>query len=231
MNTGLLLLICALLLLTNGVIGFTTYLQSFSRLSPLSESFFSGGVQFKSEKLMKYFDLPVFLVIGASEDRTKFGNKILRCMMSHKKQCIPLNKRLSEIEGLPTVDSLATLVQQLPIMYPSVPISEVGMNLITPPPVTLILMRQGYDLGMRNFFCQPGTTDGAVEVTYFIPPIITVCLSVRLFVCLFVCVSVCLCVYLCVCVSVYLSDSVLICVSIFSPVHPPFDHWNFILLT
>lgn len=130
------------------------------------QSFRSGDINFKSEKLMNYFDLPVFLVVGASEDRSKFGNKVLRCMVSHRKQCIPLNKRLSEIEGIPTIDSVATLTQQLSVLYPSVPMSMVGMNLITPPAVTLSLMKQGYEIGIRNFFCQPGTVDGDIEVSF-----------------------------------------------------------------
>ena len=133
--------------------------------SSLLESFRSGDINFKSEKLMKYFDLPVFLVVGASEDRSKFGNKVLRCMISHKRQCIPLNKRLSEIEGIPTIDSMASLAQQLSMLYPATPISMVGMNLITPPAVTLSLMKQGYEIGIRNFFCQPGTVDGEIEVS------------------------------------------------------------------
>ena len=140
-------------------------IQSRQRTSFL-QSFRSGDINFKSEKLMKYFDLPVFLVVGASEDRSKFGNKVLRCMVSHKKQCIPLNKRLSEIEGIPTIDSIATLAQQLSTLYPTVPMSMVGMNLITPPAVTLSLMKQGYEIGIRNFFCQPGTVDGDIEVSF-----------------------------------------------------------------
>jgi uncharacterized protein len=131
----------------------------------LFQSFQSGGINFKTEKLMKYFDLPLFLVIGASEDRSKFGTKVLRCMVSHKKQCIPFNKRLPEIEGIQTVDSIPTFVELVKTSYPSVPISMVGMNLITPPAVTLSLVKQGYDVGIRNFFCQPGTVDSAVEVT------------------------------------------------------------------
>ena len=159
------LFITALFLLTTTVCGFSPTIKHMTRSSSLYESFVSGGIQFKSEKLMNYFDLPVFLVIGASEDRSKSGNKILRCMISHSKQCIPLNKRLAEIEGCVTVDSLATLAAQLPERYPNVPIAMVGMNLITPPQVTINFIRQGYDMGIRNFFCQPGTTDGAVEVS------------------------------------------------------------------
>ena len=158
------LLMAVLLIQASLVWGFSHNQRSMRHSSRLFQTFSSGGVTFKSEKLMKYFDLPVFLVIGASEDRSKFGNKVLRCMLSHKKQCVPFNKRLPIIEGVTTVDSLQAFIDLLPTLSPTASISEVGMNLITPPPVTLNLMRQGYELGIRNFFCQPGTVDGDVEV-------------------------------------------------------------------
>lgn len=107
------------------------------------QSFISGGINFKSEQLMNYFDLPLFFIVGASNDRSKFGNKVLRCMVAHKKVCIPLNKRFPEIEGISTVDSLDALIEQMLIKYPDTPISNIGMNLITPPGVTLIMMREG----------------------------------------------------------------------------------------
>mmetsp|Transcript_13585 Transcript_13585/g.13162 ORF Transcript_13585/g.13162 Transcript_13585/m.13162 type:complete len:155 (-) Transcript_13585:247-711(-) len=91
------------------------------------------------------------------------GNKVLRCMVAHKKLCIPLNKRLSEIEGIATVDSIDTLLQRMLLEHPEIPVSSIGMNIITPPSVTLPMIRQGYNLGMRNFFCQPGTVDTQVE--------------------------------------------------------------------
>ena len=164
MKNGSILLTAALLLLSNAVWGFSNNRRPSNQLVRLLQTFKSGDITFKSERLMNYFDLPVFLVIGASEDRSKFGNKVLRCMISHDKMCIPFNKRLSEVEGLQTVSSLSTFAVELYTMYPLVSVSNVGMNLITPPPVTLTLMRQGYEIGIRNFFCQPGTIDKAVEV-------------------------------------------------------------------
>ena len=116
------------------------------------------------QKTSGYFDLSVFIIIGATEDRSKFGNEVLRCMVSHKKYCIPFNKRLSEIEGLQTVDSLATFVDRLSTLNPSVPMSQVGMNLITPREMTLSFIKRGYDLGIRNFFCQRSAADDAMEV-------------------------------------------------------------------
>ena len=56
-------------------------------------------------------------------------------MLYHKKECIPINSKVSEIEGVAAVDSLTTLVSTfLPDKYEgTIPISKVGMNIITPP--------------------------------------------------------------------------------------------------
>mmetsp|Transcript_13584 Transcript_13584/g.13161 ORF Transcript_13584/g.13161 Transcript_13584/m.13161 type:complete len:185 (-) Transcript_13584:247-801(-) len=156
---SLLLLLSFLILKTEGF--YTSHMKLSSRV--MQSSFNSGGINFKSEQLMNYFDLPAFFIVGASEDRNKFGNKVLRCMVAHKKLCIPLNKRLSEIEGIATVDSIDTLLQRMLLEHPEIPVSSIGMNIITPPSVTLPMIRQGYNLGMRNFFCQPGTVDTQVE--------------------------------------------------------------------
>lgn len=119
------------------------------------------AITFKSERLKNYFDLPLFVVVGATEDRSKIGNKVLRCLLFHKKNCICLNKRLPEIEEAPTIPGLAALASELSARYPAVSsMSQIGINLITPPEVSAIVIRQAYELGVRNFFCQPETIDG-----------------------------------------------------------------------
>ena len=61
-------------------------------------------INYKSERLRSYFeDLELFVLVGASDDRSKLGNKVLRCMLTHKKSCIVLSKSLPEVEGAPTV--------------------------------------------------------------------------------------------------------------------------------
>lgn len=60
----------------------------------------SSSMNFKSEKLTNYFNLKAFYIVGASDDRSKFGNKVLRCMVAHNKKCVPLSKRISSIEGM-----------------------------------------------------------------------------------------------------------------------------------
>ena len=87
----------------------------------------------KKDKIIDYLSLPVFVILGASEDRSKFGNKVLRYMADHNKECIPISKKSLQIEGINTVDSLTSAASIISQKYPKLSLSRVGMNIITPP--------------------------------------------------------------------------------------------------
>jgi hypothetical protein len=74
-----------------------------------------------------------------------------------------MNKKVNQIEGIPTLNSLSGLQEYLAQHHNNVSISDVGMNIITPPGVTLMQMQEAYSLGIRNFFLQPGTSDATVQ--------------------------------------------------------------------
>ena len=42
-----------------------------------------------------------YAVAGASTNRDKYGNKVLRCYQQNNKQVTPINPRAETIEGLP----------------------------------------------------------------------------------------------------------------------------------
>ena len=50
-----------------------------------------------------------FAVVGASTDRSKYGNKVLRCYQQHGRTVYPINARAAEVEGLKAYASLADL--------------------------------------------------------------------------------------------------------------------------
>ena len=101
-------------------------------------------------------------VVGASADRDKFGNKVLRSYIENKMSCVPINKKTKVIEGISTVESLTTLQKQLPFMGAS-SMSQVGVSIITPPGVTKLIIEEAYSLGVRSFFLQPGTSDALTD--------------------------------------------------------------------
>ena len=66
-----------------------------------------------------------FAVVGASKDREKYGNKVLRAYLQHNRDVVPVNPTADEIEGIKAYRDLA-----------SVPDDIDGVSIITPPAVT-----------------------------------------------------------------------------------------------
>ena len=64
--------------------------------------------------LQRFFDVGRFAVVGASRDREKYGNKVLRCYAQHGLPVIGVNPKLDEAEGVPCVGSLALAVADGP---------------------------------------------------------------------------------------------------------------------
>jgi predicted CoA-binding protein len=104
----------------------------------------------------------LFAVVGASTDRSKFGNKVLRCYQKRGYPVIPINNKAPEIEGVSTQVSLTALRSTL---SSEVSMKDVGISIITPPVVTTKVIQEAYELGARSFFLQPGTYDAAVDAT------------------------------------------------------------------
>eukprot|EP01031_Cornospumella_fuschlensis_P038998 gene38998-47440_t len=105
-----------------------------------------------------YFSLPQFAVVGASVDREKFGNKVLRAYKEKGYKATPINTRVDVIEDLPTAASLTAFAGKL-----NGDVGQVGVSIITPPAVTKSIMEEGLSLGYKYYFLQPGTADGAVQ--------------------------------------------------------------------
>ena len=106
----------------------------------------------------QFFGTQLKAVVGASADRTKYGNKVLRAYLQQEIPCVPINKKSKTIENIACVTSLTDLKNLLP-QHSVRDISEVGVSIITPPGVTKLILEEGYNLGIRNFFLQPGTYD------------------------------------------------------------------------
>ena len=86
-----------------------------------------------------------FAVVGASTDRSKYGNKVLRSYMQSDLEAHPVQPREEEIEGLRAYPDLGSL--------PEVPH---GVSIITPPAVTEQVVDEALALGIRHIWMQPG---------------------------------------------------------------------------
>ena len=74
---------------------------------------------------------------------------------------VPINKKSKEIEQIACVPSLSELKESLPTGVRGM--HDVGVSIITPPGVTKLILEEGYRLGIRNFFLQPGTYDSITD--------------------------------------------------------------------
>lgn len=102
------------------------------------------------DKIKAFLEEGSFAVVGASADRSKFGNKVLRCYQQHGKEVYPINPRAPEVEGLRAYVSLAAL----PVKVPSV-------SVITPPSATEQVVREAAAAGARHIWMQPGAESEA----------------------------------------------------------------------
>ncbi|MGB6043049.1 MAG: CoA-binding protein [Pirellulales bacterium] len=92
-------------------------------------------------------------VVGASQDRAKYGNKVLRVYLQHDRGVFPVHPSAKEIEGLIAYPDLAALPEPIH-----------GISVITPPPVTERVVQQAVDLGIKHIWMQPGAeSEAAVE--------------------------------------------------------------------
>ena len=88
----------------------------------------------------------VFAVAGASRDRTKYGNKVLRCYVQNRRKVYAVNPHETAIEGVPCVPDLASLPEPVH-----------GLSIITPPAVTEALIDEAAAAGIRHVWMQPGS--------------------------------------------------------------------------
>ncbi len=113
--------------------------------------------------LARFFKLPTFVVVGASNNREKFGNKILRCYVEYNRNVVPISKLQPIIENLESFQSLTTFIEHLRSKHSNVRASDIGVSIVTPPVVTKQVLEEGLQLGYRHFMLQPGTVDNLVE--------------------------------------------------------------------
>ena len=94
-----------------------------------------------------------FAVVGASVDRSKYGNTVLRCYQQHGRTVHPINPRADTVEGLKAYPSLAALPTPVP-----------AISVITPPAITEQVVRDAAAAGVRHVWMQPGAeSDAAIK--------------------------------------------------------------------
>lgn len=97
------------------------------------------------EQIDRFLASPSFGVIGASANRHKYGNKVLRCYQQNGRSVVPVNPSEPEIEGVPCVAKISDL-----------PAEVKSISMITPPAITVQLVPLAIEKGIENIWMQPG---------------------------------------------------------------------------
>jgi predicted CoA-binding protein len=97
------------------------------------------------EKIQKFLAGKRFAVVGASQDREKYGNKVLRVYQQNNIEAVPVNPTAKEIEGVAAYPDLA-----------SIPGPVDGVSIITRPAVTEQVVQDAVKRGIKHIWMQPG---------------------------------------------------------------------------
>ena len=90
-------------------------------------------------------------IVGASTDRSKYGNKSVRAFMQGGWTVYPVNPSAQEVEGLPCYASIAEVPG---------PIRRISMYV--PPKVGRSMLLEIVEKSPQEFFLNPGSSDAAL---------------------------------------------------------------------
>ncbi len=102
-----------------------------------------------NDDIQAFLDGAPHAVVGASTNRDKYGNKVLRVYQQNQRPVYPVNPRATEVEGLKAYPDLASLPQPVH-----------GASIITPPAITEQIVDDAIALGIRHLWMQPGAESG-----------------------------------------------------------------------
>jgi len=105
-----------------------------------------------SQKMSQFFKSKAFAVVGASSDRSKFGNKVLRWYLDHGKAVYVIHPKEESIEGVKCIRSL----KDIPGLNSSLKPSDLSISFITPPNITETTLQEAIKMGVKNVWMQPG---------------------------------------------------------------------------
>ncbi len=91
-------------------------------------------------------------LIGASNDKNKYGNKILLDLISKGHNVVPINPKENSIAGMKSYSSISELSEK-----PSI------INFVVPPNIGFQLTKDLVESDHDNFWYQPGAESGEIS--------------------------------------------------------------------
>jgi predicted CoA-binding protein len=104
----------------------------------------------QGQEIADFVNRRVWAVVGASEDRSKFGNRIFLDLRDAGYTVYPVNPKGGELEGAKIYPSLADLPQPPEVI-----------DLVVPPAVTEQVVKEAHELGLTRVWMQPGAESEA----------------------------------------------------------------------
>jgi len=104
-------------------------------------------------EIARFFATKSFAVVGASADRAKYGNKVLRCYQQHGLPVVGVHPTVAEVEGAVCYASLAAI--------PGPPRS---VSIVTPPAAAAAVVSDAIAAGVKHMWFQPGAEHGPAIV-------------------------------------------------------------------
>jgi hypothetical protein len=105
-------------------------------------------------RIKDFVNRRVWAIVGVSQDRSKFGNRIYRSLRDSGYIVYPVNLRGGELEGAKVYPTLADL-----------PGTPDVVDLVVPPAVTEQVVREAHELGLSRIWMQPGA-ESQVAIDY-----------------------------------------------------------------
>lgn len=103
-----------------------------------------------NSKIERFLAVGSFAVVGASTNRDKYGNKVLRCYAQHDHPVVGVNPRADQIEGLPCYASLV-----------DVPGPARAVSIVAPPAFAQQIVNDAVASSVRHLWFQTGSEDAA----------------------------------------------------------------------
>jgi len=91
-----------------------------------------------------------FAVVGATDNREKYGNQIFKNLKGRGYEVYPVNPKLEELEGIKCYASLD-----------DIPVKVDVVDFVVPPAVTEAILKDCKRLGLSRIWLQPGSENEA----------------------------------------------------------------------
>lgn len=95
-------------------------------------------------EIARFLAVGSFAVVGASADRSKYGNKVLRCYQQHGLPVVGVHPKLTTVEGVAVVPSLRELSPPR------------AVSVVAPPAAAAGIVADAAAAGIRHLWFQPG---------------------------------------------------------------------------